>query len=448
MSMSVDQRPVRTSARSRLRNLPWWGGWVALSLSLAAYVVIGLVLHQPFHEGLRALRYFDLRIYRGAAERVVRGGSLYGAPIVDGLGFTYPPFAALLSTPLACASTSVDALVVTALNVLLLVWSLRRTLMIPAGRRLVPVRPASGSVRAWSLAALAAAVALWLEPVSVALGYGQIDLLITALVVFDLSRPDTAKTKGAAIGLAAAIKLTPLLFLAYLLLSGRRRPAAVGTGVFLGSIAVSYAALARDTTHYWGGLVLDFSRVGSLADASNQSLQGAIARLDPGAHAGIASHLTIAAIALLGLALAVHASRHGDEAAGFSLAAITTLLASPISWTHHWTLAVPALLLLWRRAHQRRSRPLATAAAALALLGCAYLPEYTEGPLKHPGLGTLLTSDPYTLAAMTVLVVAAVAAIAVQRTRQRAQAWSAPGPEGTSTACSWRTSSGTISSAR
>jgi hypothetical protein len=191
--------------------MPWWSGWVALSLSLGAYVVIGLVLHQPFHEGARALRYFDLRIYRGAAGRVVHGVSLYGAPIIDRLGFTYPPFPALLFTPLAYASTSVDALVVTAINVLLLVWSLRRALMIPASRGPNSVRPASGPVRAWSLAALAAAVALWLEPVSVAVGYGQIDLLITALVVFDLSRPDTAKTKGAAIGLAAAIKLTPLL---------------------------------------------------------------------------------------------------------------------------------------------------------------------------------------------------------------------------------------------
>jgi alpha-1,2-mannosyltransferase len=127
--------------------------------------------------------------------------------------------------------------------------------------------------------------------------------------------------------------------------------------------------------------------------------------------------VTIAAITVLGLALA--ASRHDDEANGFSLTAITTLLASPISWTHHWTLAVPALLLLCRRAHQRRSRPLASAATALALLGYSYLPEYTEGLLKHPGIATLLTSDAYTLAATTVLVTTAVAATTVQRTRQR-----------------------------
>jgi len=417
--VTIDRRPVRPSTRPGFAKIPWWGGWVALGLSLGAYVVVGLVLHQPFHEGARALRYFDLRIYRGAAGRVVHGRLLYGAPIIDGLGFTYPPFAALLFAPLAYASTSVDAFVVTALNVLLLVWSLTRALMIPTGRGPNSVRPASGSVRTWSLAALAAAAALWLEPVSVTLGYGQIDLLICALVVFDLSRPDTAKTKGAAIGLAAAIKLTPVLFLAYLLVSGRRRPATVGTAVFLGSIAISYATLARDASRYWGGLVLDFSRVGDVADASNQSLQGAIARLDPSAQASIASHLIVGAITLLGLTLAVRASRPGDQAAGFSLTAITALLASPISWTHHWTIAVPALLQLCRRAHQQRSRPLAAAATATALLGYSYLPEYTEGPLKHPGLGTLLTNDPYVLAATTVLAATALALAAGLPSRQQ-----------------------------
>jgi len=407
--VTIDRRLVPPGTRPGFANIAWWGGWAALSLSLGAYVVVGLVLHQPFHEGARALRYFDLRIYRAAGARVLDGGALYGAPIIDRLGFTYPPFAALLFAPLAYASTPVDALVVTALNVLLLVWTLRRALMIPTSPGPSSVLSARGSVRTWSLAALAAAAALWLEPVSVTLGYGQINMLICALVVFDLSRPDTAKTKGAATGLAAGIKLTPLLFLTYLLLSGRRRPATVGTGVFLGSIAISYAALAHEASRYWGGLVLDFSRVGNVADASNQSLQGALARLDPGAHAGIAPHLIVAAITVLGLMCAVHASRRGDEAAGFSLAAITALLASPISWTHHWTLIVPALLLLCRRADQRRSLPLAASAAAVGLLGYSYLIEYAEGPLKHPGLGTALASSPYTLAATTVVAVTAVA---------------------------------------
>jgi alpha-1,2-mannosyltransferase len=208
---------------------------------------------------------------------------------------------------------------------------------------------------------------VWLEPISVTLGYGQINLLIAALVVGDLARPDTARGKGAGIGLAAALKLTPLIFIPYLLLSGRRRAAAWAAAAFAVSVAIAYAALPSDAARFWGGrLFLDSSRVGGAADTANQSLRGMIARVAPGAHPSLESYALIAAVALLGLGLAVRASRRGDEAAGFSFIALSALLASPISWTHHWTLAVPALLLLARRAHQQRSRALTLATAALA----------------------------------------------------------------------------------
>ena len=74
---------------------------------------------------------------------------------------------------------------------------------------------------------LASAAAIWLEPVWTTLRYGQIDLLIGALVLYDLSRPDSSRWKGAGIGLAMALKLTPAIFALYLLLSRRYRAAAV-----------------------------------------------------------------------------------------------------------------------------------------------------------------------------------------------------------------------------
>ena len=50
-------------------------------------------------------------------------------------------------------------------------------------------------------------------------------------------------------------------------------------------------------------------------------------------------------MAVAGLALAAAAARRGDEALGFSLCAVTGLLVSPISWSHHWVIAIPALLV-------------------------------------------------------------------------------------------------------
>jgi alpha-1,2-mannosyltransferase len=406
------------SARSRVAGRrAVIASWGVLAISVAAYTIVGLVLHQPFREGARALNYFDLHVYHGAAQRLARGQDLYDASIWKGLGFTYPPFAALVLLPLAAAPFGVDHVAVTAINLVLLVWMLRRALLIPSAPNSERPRP----VTAWSIAALAAGAAIWLEPVSVTLGYGQINLLIAALVVLDLSLPDHHRAKGIAIGVAAAIKLTPLLFIAYLLLAGRRRVAARATAVFAASIALTYMALPRDASAYWGhGLFLNSSRVGNAADVANQSLHGALARLSDTAQLTANGYLLIGVVVLAGLALAATAARRGDPAAGYSLTALSTLLASPISWTHHWTLIVPALLLLARRAHQRHSLKLWAATCALLALGYAYAPEQlsqVNRPL-HPGPLTILTADPYALAAILALAATAAATAHTYATRR------------------------------
>jgi alpha-1,2-mannosyltransferase len=410
-------------------------GWVALSLSLAIYVAVSMAMHQPFHAAGLLLRFFDLRIYRLAAVRLLHGGSLYGAPMLHHLGFTYPPFSGLVLAPLAWLPLTVDELAVTGLNVLLLVWMIRRALMLSSrGVALGPHLSVPPSrVRAWSQAAGVAAAALWLEPVSVTLGYGQIDLLIAALIVFDLSRPDHARGKGIAIGVAAAIKLTPLLFIAYLLFSRRGRAASLATVTFVGAVVLSFGVVGHDASSYWGGMVLKTSRIGGVAGPVNQSLLGAIARLTGARHPASAWELLAAVIAVCGVALSARASRRGDEAAGFSLTAITALLASPISWPHHWTLAAPALILLARRALARRSRALGAAAVMLGLTGYAYLPEIAQSSFTSTrGPMSLLVTDPYPLAGLLVLAVCVASPVRArarrfeQLTRARETPWFEP----------------------
>ena len=65
----------------------------------------------------------------------------------------------------------------------------------------------------------------------------------------------------------------------------------------------------------------------------------------------------VAALAagLAGLAVAVWAHRRGYRMAGFLCCAVTGLLVSPISWTHHWVWAVPLLVWLTVAAWRRRS---------------------------------------------------------------------------------------------
>jgi alpha-1,2-mannosyltransferase len=396
----------------RLVRIRPFAGWLALAGSVTGYVLLSaLVYHQPFHAGLRELRFFDLRVYRGAARRIIERAALYRRPIIHRLGFTYPPAAALLLAPLALAPLAVDKVIVTGLSLGALVWLLYCTL------RLGGVRDRRSLV--WSGAALIAAAALWLEPVTTTLGYGQIDLVIVALVMFDLARSDDGASTGVAIGIAAGIKLTPLMFIAYLMLCGRCRVAAVATGSFVATILVSFAVAGQDAGRYWGGLILDSSRVGGAGDAANQSLRGALSRLTDTPHPGAGTELLIIVVAGIGLALAVLAARRGQTGLGFGLCAVTTLLASPVSWTHHWTLTIPALVLLGLVAHRDRSLPLAVAAIVAAAVGYAYLPEHFMGRGQLvTGWGSL-AADAYVLCGVAALMAATVYQLRVMRQPDR-----------------------------
>jgi alpha-1,2-mannosyltransferase len=162
-------------------------------------------------------------------------------------------------------------------------------------------------------------------------------------VLYDLTRPDTSRHKGAAIGLAAGLKLTPAIFVVYLLITRRYRAAATATAVFAGTVAVGFAVLPASSVWYWAGRFANPGRVSQIQDPENQSLLGALARTMHTADVLPVGLPLAAVVAVAGLALAAAAARRGDEALGFSLCAITGLLVSPISWTHHWVIAIPAL---------------------------------------------------------------------------------------------------------
>jgi alpha-1,2-mannosyltransferase len=400
--------------------------WLALAVSCAAYLLASLPRSQAFHPW-GGLNFFDLHVYRGAARLVLDGRAIYGGPIWTWAPFTYPPFAAIFLTPSALLPLAVDEVLVTVLGIVALFALLSLALRLPApdASHPEPGRPWRSAV-----VPLAVAAALWIEPITATLGYGQINLLIALLVVWDLSRSDGARGKGALIGLAAGLKLTPLIFVPYLLFSRRPRAACLALSTFAATIAAGYVILPGDSRRFWGdGLFLSPRRVGGSDVPTNQSLRGLILRLDPSLGSG--RILAIALIvALAGIGLAVLASRRGDEAIGFSLCALTGLLASPVSWTHHWTLAVPALLLLGIRAVRERSRLGTAAFAAVVLLGYSYLPKLMAKPALTPSGGFpawwTLASASYVLIGLTTLAVAgahetrrALAALSRRRSASR-----------------------------
>jgi alpha-1,2-mannosyltransferase len=360
--------------------------------------------------------FIDLGIYRSGGEAALNGAHLYALRFPGALAFTYPPFAALLFTGLTVPSMAVLKPLVSVANVLLL------PAMLLFALRLAPIPTWLSRREAVRLALIASAFAIWLEPVWTTLRYGQLDLLIGALVLYDLSRPQGSRWKGAGIGLAIALKLTPAIFALYLLLSRRYRAAAVSAAVFCATVIVSYAALPGDSREYWGGAFLDSSRVGRIENTANQALRGAFARLTHSTDVQALWLCAAVAVGIAGMAMAVAAARRGEEARGFGLCAITGLLVSPVSWSHHWTLAVPALLTFALGAYRRRARLAVAASVAAAALAFAHVIWWV--PVNHPRHSELHLNplqlgyaDAYVLAGLGALAVAGWCSFAARRAR-------------------------------
>jgi alpha-1,2-mannosyltransferase len=239
------------------------------------------------------------------------------------------------------------------------------------------------------------------------------------VIVADLCMPDSRWWKGVGVGLAAGFKLTPLIFIPYLLITRRFRAAAVATATFAVTIAASAVVLPKATEHYWlDRLFLNPTRVGNVRFIGNQSLYGAILRLFGSAAAARPYQLAAAAvIGTAGLLLAAWASRRGQEMIGILVCALTGLLVSPVSWSHHWVWVAPLLVVLANLATRPRSLAAPRFRRWAPWLGAAAVAVLFSGVLwivpASPARGYTMTGfqqvigDLYVLAGLAGLVVMA-----------------------------------------
>ncbi|MET8470775.1 glycosyltransferase 87 family protein [Streptomyces sp. NPDC006422] len=382
-------------ALPRTRHAPAALG--ACLLSFAAFVIAQRVAD---------VSMIDLMVYRAEGWTVRTGGDLYAlrATYAD-LPTTYPPFAALLFLPLTFLDMVTMKVAATLANLALVVALVHLSL------RLVR-RHARVEHALW-----VAAVAVWCEPVWTTLRYGQVNLLLAVLVLWDLTRRPGHRWVGVGIGVAAAIKLTPALFAVFLLCTGLAqlarggawrpwvRGACVAVGSFVTATVVTAVVLPRDSRHFWTRMVFESNRPGHAEETGNQSLRGVLARL---LHTGDPSTWWVpaaAVTALVGLAVAVAAALRGRRAQAVVACALTALLISPVSWSHHWVWCVPLVLLVWESGRTR-------AAAATALVFCAYalwwVPHADGRPELHQNPGQSALSALYVAVACAFLGYAAV----------------------------------------
>lgn len=400
--------------------------------------VVCLLSFTAFYLAQRAanVSMLDLDVYRAEGWTVRAGRDLYDMRATYAqLPTTYPPFAALLFIPLTWLDESAARLAVNLVNLGLLVALVHLSLRL-IGR---PVRLPRAAV---TLAV--AAVAVWCEPVWTTMRYGQINLLLAVLVLWDLTRRAGHRWAGVGIGIAAGIKLTPALFVVFLALAGaalgirrlRRggpgwnvhlRRAAVAATTFAITVTLALLALPHDSKRFWTEIIFAAGRVGNGEDTANQSLRGILARaLHTGDPAGWWL-IPAAAIACAGLAVAVAALLAGDRLPyGPAWAAVscgvTALIVSPISWSHHWVWGVPMVMLLGAEAirrHDRRWTIGAVAAGVLFYSFALWMVPHGDGTRHelNQSVGEMALSAVYPVAGAVFLTVAGVVTASAWRRR-------------------------------
>ncbi len=336
----VIDAPGDEQGRADASRLPLVIASVAVAISLSGLVASVVVFGRDFE-------LIDLAVYRMGGGLAFNGSGLYQA--VSGqfaLLFTYPPFAALVFRPLTWVPwTAVEYLWTTASLAGLLVLSASARITSPLRGRLPIVLGVF-------------AVGLLMEPVQSTLSFGQVNLILTGFIVADLSGLLHRIPQGFFVGLAGAIKLTPMFFLLYLWITGRRRAAVTGLVTFAGAAALAWVLMPTESREYWGQSLRDTRRVGDVAYVADQSIHGVLERLlGPGATGAVTALWVVLAMGTgaFGLLVARRAFQRWGEPAGMFLAALTSLLVAPISWTHHYVwIAVLLAYLVERRGDFRR----------------------------------------------------------------------------------------------
>jgi alpha-1,2-mannosyltransferase len=303
----------------------------------------------------------------------------YGGQAVAARPSELPPVAAALLAPLSALplATAAWLLALAGLTALVLAaFALAGPVARRYGRRRGPV------------ALVAAALALLAEPVRASIGLGHLDVVVFGLIVADVvalrraawarrraawwpgpaaSRPprgrfdglrrswSTGTWGGAGIGLATALAGGPAVFILYLLVIRRWRPAMIAIGT---ATTLTLGGLLVEP----GGLLQPIDHAGAIGDPANQSLAGLLARLYDSASTPVLVWLSFAALLLaVGLIRARAAHADGDEIAAFTLVGLTGAAIAPVTMSHELVWVLPAVLILLDAAARvrigRRPRP-------------------------------------------------------------------------------------------
>ena len=308
------------TARARLRaaRLVLW-----LVAAVLAVRQVAVVLSTPQGE-----RLTDLETWVGPNGVLHVKGSLY-----DSTQFTGTPFAGLVLKPLTRAAE----------QALGWGWTFGTLLLVVAlGLVVSRALPQPVTRRASLLAAPVAISLLMLSlPVRNTLWLGQTSIIPVLLVLLACFTVRGERASGVLIGLAAALQPTVLLFAPLLWFTDRRRAAVTSALTFAASVVIAWAAMPHDSYTYWVHHMAGVGLGGKADDLGNQSLHGALLRLDLTGPLEIGVFLALGAVvAYLGLRRAVRYARDGQLLLAVAVTGCAAIAVSPTTWQHQllWVL--------------------------------------------------------------------------------------------------------------
>ncbi len=359
-----------------------------------ALAVVGVTVLALVHEQI------DLSTYLlGGAH--AHANNLFTVTLpIDHLGFTYPPFSALLFAPFAHVPLRICEVAFSWLN-LAAVFAL-----IAVSLRAVCKSLDRRTILWWALALVLPVVMF--DPVRQTFLLGQVNIILALMVVADMTL-DLPIPRGILVGLAAAIKVTPAILIPYLFLTRQGRSGVRAVASFCVAALLAASVNASTSWSYWTHYIRDPQRAGMLSWIGNQGVLGATERMLGHTVTTSTSFVITVTVAAIGLAVASAAYRRSSSVLGFLVVEATESLASPVSWSHHFIWVI--LLVAWLALAEDRPRYGEWLALAVAVLFWAaptwWVP---HGPnVAFAGRGWLMpVSDSYALLFIILLVGAGV----------------------------------------
>jgi alpha-1,2-mannosyltransferase len=261
------------------------------------------------------------------------------------LPFTYPPFAALLFGLLARLPEESALMLFNAAGAAVAVWVAVRGVRYWSAKQ--DWRSTFGGTgfkatrNRWGAVILLLAV-INLGPWRETLAFGQINILLMGLMAADLLAGNQRWNqgfpgRGFLVGMAAGIKLTPLVFGLYFLVRKDWRGLFNMAGGFAFTVLLGWLVRPAESFTFWLEILPDTSRIGGAGYVDNLSIKGALLHFGVPEAGVTVPWLLLSLLVAGGGALVIKAaSDQGARVVAISATALTMLLISPVSWSHHW----------------------------------------------------------------------------------------------------------------